>query len=206
METRTVGEMAPARRQKLLETAAREFAGAGYEKASLNRIIRACGMSKSSFYHYFSSKEALFDTVVTEVASAFDRDMAIPDPRDLAGPDFWDSIAALFTRLLAISGDQAWYVDFGKLLYLTDAPLNDGSILSEVTARAAKWLDDVLMIGRASGEVRDDLPLSLQAALVLGVLQALDRWSLEHIAEFDAETGPHLAAAQFAAIHRLLAR
>jgi AcrR family transcriptional regulator len=198
--------MAPARRQKLLETAAREFAGAGYEKASLNRIIRACGMSKSSFYHYFSSKEALFDTVVTEVAAAFAQDLVIPDPGDLAGPAFWDSIAALFTRLLAIAGQQAWYVDFGKLFYLTDAPVNEGSMLNEAMVRVARWLHDVLAIGRASGEVQDDLPISLQAAVVLGVLQAMDRWSLEHIADFDAETGHHLAAAQFTTIHRLLSQ
>ena len=64
MEDRRVGVMAPDRWDRLLRAAADEFAQAGYEQASLNRIIRACGMSKSSFYHYVDSKEQLFERVL----------------------------------------------------------------------------------------------------------------------------------------------
>ena len=58
----------PERHRLLFETAAREFAAHGFENASLNAIIRACGLSKSSFYHFFASKEALFDRVVVTIA------------------------------------------------------------------------------------------------------------------------------------------
>jgi hypothetical protein len=85
MSNRVVGVMAPERRRLLLETAAREFARAGYERASLNRIIRSCGMSKSSFYYYLGSKEALFDAVVTEGGAALVAAMDVPDPDEFAG-------------------------------------------------------------------------------------------------------------------------
>jgi hypothetical protein len=49
LQDRQVGVMAPDRWDRLLRAAAQEFAQAGYEHASLNRVIRACGMSKSSF-------------------------------------------------------------------------------------------------------------------------------------------------------------
>ncbi|MGH3999641.1 MAG: TetR/AcrR family transcriptional regulator, partial [Pseudonocardiaceae bacterium] len=111
------------RRRGLLETAAREFADAGYQQASLNKIIRACGMSKSSFYHYFTSKAELFDIVVREAAQALEHDLAIPDPQELAGPHFWERVARLADDLLKQAAPQAWYVDFGKLFYLSDAPL-----------------------------------------------------------------------------------
>jgi hypothetical protein len=42
-----------------------------------------------------------------------------------------------------------------------------------------------LAVGRACGAVRDDLPASLQAELVFALLQAMDRWSLRHMHEFD---------------------
>jgi AcrR family transcriptional regulator len=61
-------------------SASRRFIAAhGFEQASLNAIIRACGMSKSSFYHYFGSKEALFDRVVEEASAALARDLDAPD-------------------------------------------------------------------------------------------------------------------------------
>ena len=82
--------MAPGRRRLLLETAAREFARAGYERASLNRIIHGCGMSKGSFHYYLASKEALFDAVVAEggavLVAALGRARRRPVSPTRAGP------------------------------------------------------------------------------------------------------------------------
>ncbi|MGH3660115.1 MAG: TetR/AcrR family transcriptional regulator, partial [Micromonosporaceae bacterium] len=84
MTPREVGVLPPERRRNLLDTAAREFARSGFERASLNRIIRVCGMSKSSFYHYFTSKDALFDAVIAEVGAILVAEFALPAPEDLA--------------------------------------------------------------------------------------------------------------------------
>ena len=193
------------RRQKLLETAAREFADAGYEQASLNKIIRACGLSKSSFYHYFSSKAALFDTVVREAAQALERDLAVPDPQELGGPDFWKHIARLADDLLALSDPQNWYVDFGKIVYLADAPIEHSQALRAVLSGVATWLDQALTVGRDCGAVRDDLPRSLQAELAFAVLQAMDRWSLHHMQDIAPDAREDLAGAQLDTVRRLLA-
>jgi AcrR family transcriptional regulator len=193
------------RRRRLLETAAREFADTGYEQASLNKIIRTCNMSKSSFYHYFTSKADLFDTVVREAAQALERELAIPDPRELAGPHFWEDIARLAGDLLALSDPQNWYVDFGKLFYLPDAPFEHSRELQAVKARITSWLDQALTVGREYGVVRDDLPRSLQAELAFAVLQAMDRWSLHHLHEITPDTHTDIARTQLDTVRRLLA-
>lgn len=205
MTTRTAGIMEPERRRRLLETAAREFIDAGYERASLNRIIRACRMSKSSFYHYFASKEALFDTVVRESAAALAAALAIPAPRDLAGPDFWSHIARLFDHLLALTEQPGWAIDLWRLFYLPDAPATPDSALAAVLTAMTAWLDEALAAGRASGAVRDDLPPSLQAALAVAVLRAMDEWSLQHLEELDEAARARLASVQLDAFRRLLA-
>jgi len=142
------------RQRVLLETAAKEFAGAGFERASLNRIIKTCGMSKSSFYHYFDSKEALFDIVVQRAASSLRDALHIPSPEQLAGPDFWEKIGMLAQQLQTLSDPQSWYVDFGKLFYLEDTPEQPGRELQVVLAQIAHWLEEVLAVARASGAVR----------------------------------------------------
>lgn len=204
MTTPMASTMKPERRRRLLEEAAAEFAHAGYERASLNRIIRARGISKSSFYHFFGSKEALFDAVVREAADVLAAELAIPAPAALAGPDFWARIAGLLERLLALA-ERGGVVDLWRLFYLPDAPATPGSALAGIRARMTAWLDETLAAGRASGAIRDDLPPSLQAALAVAVLQAMDEWTLRHLPELDEAATSRLATAQLAALRRLLA-
>jgi len=54
-----VQERARRTRERLLEAAALVFARDGYERASLNGLIRESGLTKGAFYHHFSSKEEL---------------------------------------------------------------------------------------------------------------------------------------------------
>jgi hypothetical protein len=63
----------------------------------------------------------------------------------------------------------------------------------------------VLAVGRDCGAVRDDLPASLQAELVFAILQAMDRWSLEHLDDFDEAEIADLAQRQLDLLRRLLA-
>ncbi len=199
-----MGELPPRRRRALLESAAREFAGAGYQRASLNRVIRANGMSKSSFYHYFDSKEALFDAVVTEAGRALVEAVDLPDATELAGPDFWDRIARLLDQLLALAERGELFTSLGRMFYLPDAPAGEDGALSRARAGVDDWLTRALEAGRSAGAVRDDLPPSLQARLALAVLWAMDEWSVTHLPELDADELGRLAAAQLDAIRRLL--
>lgn len=196
--------MAPERREALLRTAAGEFARAGFEQASLNRIIKVCGMSKSSFYYYVDSKEALFDLVVTEAGAAMVTTMDIPTPDELAdSPDFWARIAQFLDQLVS-PGDRAqWFEDFGRLFHLADAPSRTGALAQTLT-RMYAWLDAVLAIGRSRSAVRDDLPAALQARLVIAVLSAMDDWSLTQSADLDLAGRQRLAATQLDTLRRIL--
>lgn len=197
--------MAPDRRRQLLRIAVQEFAGVGYERASLNRIIRACGMSKSSFYHYVDGKKALFDLVVSEAMAAMADVVAVPAPAELAkgDVDFWAQIAELSEQLLAASEEEPWFRDFGRLFHLADAPNDDGP-LSQAMAGIHDWLDHALEAGRARSAVRDDLPVSLQSRLVLAVLTTMDDWSLAQGEHLTPEHRRQLTHVQIDALRRLL--
>ena len=204
MPNRQVGVMAPERRRRLLETPAREFARAGYERASLNRILRSCGMSKSSFYYYLGSKEALFDAVVTEGGAALVAALEVPDPGEFAA-DFWGRVERLLDRLVALSQREPWFTDLGRLFYLEDAPRGEGTALGRALAAVDAWLERALIAGRAGHAVRDDLPTSLQRQLTFAVLRAMDDWSLRHLQDLDPSQRRRLAGAEFDTIRRLLA-
>ena len=60
-------------RQKILESAMREFARGGYDGASMNNLCALGGVSKGIVYHYFADKDALYLACVGECFSLLAR-------------------------------------------------------------------------------------------------------------------------------------
>ena len=57
------------RREAIIEAAIQLFAEMGYERASMNELVKRLGGSKGTIYGYFSSKEELFVAVVRASAT-----------------------------------------------------------------------------------------------------------------------------------------
>ncbi|ALN72297.1 MULTISPECIES: TetR/AcrR family transcriptional regulator [unclassified Aureimonas] len=56
----------PAKRRQILEGARRAFVRMGFDAASMNDVTRESGVSKSTLYVYFRSKEELFAALIDE--------------------------------------------------------------------------------------------------------------------------------------------
>lgn len=62
------------KRAQILNTAAQVFAAEGFDRASMNQIAKACGISKANIYHYYVSKDALlFDLLDNYLCTLRDR-------------------------------------------------------------------------------------------------------------------------------------
>lgn len=75
---------AQATKRRLLDAAAREFGAYGIAGARVDRIADAAQSNKAQIYHYFGSKDGLFNAVFHEVVVAVVREAPI-DPTDLPG-------------------------------------------------------------------------------------------------------------------------
>ena len=60
MPSKTFFHLPAEKRERLLLAAEEEFARGPYAEASINRMIRAAGIPRGSFYLYFRDKEELF--------------------------------------------------------------------------------------------------------------------------------------------------
>lgn len=163
------------RRRALAAATVAEFARVGYEDASLNRIIREAGMSKSSFYHFVGSKAELFDTVVRMLIADVTAHWSAPAPASFA-EDFWGRVNAVLDEFARQSQVPALQ-HLGRIFYLPGQPAGSGA-RDELLAAVRSWVEEVLRVGRSTGAVRDDLPLDLQADVVFAVLRAVDEWAL----------------------------
>jgi AcrR family transcriptional regulator len=75
---------AEATKRRLLDAAAKEFAEYGIAGARVDRIAAAARSNKAQIYHYFTSKDGLFDAVLRELHDAIVREAPI-DGTDLPG-------------------------------------------------------------------------------------------------------------------------
>src|SRR5437773_308439 len=62
-----VGARGQRTQQRILDAALRVFAEKGYHRASIDRIAKAGGCSRVSFYQYFASKEDVFQHLAGQV-------------------------------------------------------------------------------------------------------------------------------------------
>ena len=63
-------EKSNATLEKIHEAAMAEFLDKGFQGASLRQIVKNAGVTTGAFYGYFSSKEALFASIVEPHAAA----------------------------------------------------------------------------------------------------------------------------------------
>ncbi|WP_235940873.1 TetR/AcrR family transcriptional regulator [Paramicrobacterium fandaimingii] len=192
------------RRTALVRTAAREFAASGYQRASLNAIIRECGLSKSSFYNILDSKLALYDLVVIDVAQQLTAELALPAPATFRGDAYWQRIVDVIVRLTQVLTSDDVYADLAQMLYDTQAP-DEPNEAGRILDAAGEWIREVVRVGRECGAVRDDLPISLQGELAFTMLRTFDEWSVNNLDTIPADRLTALVDAQLAALRRLFA-
>ncbi|MCA9704548.1 MAG: TetR/AcrR family transcriptional regulator [Myxococcales bacterium] len=74
-------EIRATRRREILEAATEVFARKGVARTKVTDIAAAAKLSHGLLYHYFPSKEAVFEAVVEEMMQRADEDLRVPQPR-----------------------------------------------------------------------------------------------------------------------------
>ena len=59
------------KRAKILRAAEKEFAGYGFSGARMKSIAKVSGLDKATLYHYFRTKQELYNAVLEEVIGSF---------------------------------------------------------------------------------------------------------------------------------------
>ena len=149
--------------QKILDTSERLFAEKGYDRASLQNIIDATGLSKGAIYHHFASKEAIIIAVVDRIGEC--NTAVLAEVRDKKGLTGAEKLREMFRTSLRMSFQ-------GKILhmlpFIIENPkfmaLQMQSILGEA---APDYILPILKEGIADGSIHTDHPEELSEALLI---------------------------------------
>lgn len=205
MSRRRFDNLDPERQKRLFDIAAEEFGEKGYDAASLNRIIGRSGMGKSSFYYYFDDKADLFNTLLERTFADLFREIGGIDLATLTAETYWERIEDFCRRAAGVMGRDVAFVRLGRMFYRLRNDPKETSSTSRLVEAGRLWVGAALARGQELGVVRTDLPASLLIDCTMGLLEALDRWSVAHWGELDDAEQLRLVGAQIGLLRRMLA-
>lgn len=175
MPTDRIGNLDTARVAKIMSAAIQEFSTESYEKASFNRIIKACGISKGTMYYYFKSKEDLYLTIIRACSREFTQlDLSSIVPTTSSGT-YWSQI---HTKLVALSrlfnrkSSVSRFIE--QMLFLKN---RDGdSPIKSIIATIDKVLENHIVAGQLAGAVRKDWSSKLIIAMLWTYWETIRTW------------------------------
>ncbi|HXV94232.1 MAG TPA: TetR/AcrR family transcriptional regulator [Pseudonocardia sp.] len=154
----------------LLEVAVGEFITRGYDATSMEDLSRAAGITKSSFYHHFTGKEALLRAALERALSGL---FAILDePEAVAGTPV-QRLRHIVRRQVGVLVDDLPYVVL--LLRVRGNTATERWALEQRRAFDAR-IAELVREAVEQGQVRPEVEPALAARLLSGMVNSVAEW------------------------------
>jgi TetR/AcrR family transcriptional regulator len=164
----------PDKQEKVFQAAVNEFASKGYRNASMNTVVKSAGISKGSLFQYFTSKQGLFDAVVT-IATVRVTQYLRKVREDTADLPFFDRLERLIRAGFAFIDEHPLMARvYFHLLQSGEAPFGSER-LAQLNRRGDEFLAELIRHGISRGELRPDTDPERVAFLVNALLATLLR-------------------------------
>jgi TetR/AcrR family fatty acid metabolism transcriptional regulator len=156
-------------RQRLVEAALEVFARNGYERSTVDEIVREAGYSKGAFYVHFETKEDLFWELLEERIEAQQEVFrAAIDPSLTVEENERRVLEIIFNLQERDELAPAVYLEF------TAHAMRNEKVrarLSEFYARWHAFVAETLTLGRDAGVIRPDIDITLLASVLMAVFE-----------------------------------
>ena len=175
-----------AKREELVEIAGKQFKANGFKATTLAEIGRKAGLDRATVYYYFGSKEELFrECVLIGVEANISACEAIFDDKSRPAGE---RLRAIFQQLMAAYDHYYPHM----YVYIQEE-------MSRITSEQSIWAQRIVSQTRTferivlslvstmveTGEFRKDIPVTVAANAIFGMLNWTHRWYQPH--------GPHPA-------------
>lgn len=166
----------PERRARLLGEARLAFAAHGFHAAGLAPILRRADFPRSSFYHYFGTKERLLDEAVANGLHELAGLVEIPTVAELDENSFWPSLTKLVATLSEAAATRPDLVAVGAMYHLGDLP--ECPSLDAFRGTVVAWTTSAVARGLELGLLDPLIPSQMHAELAYTVASLIDRWAV----------------------------
>ncbi|WP_181347147.1 TetR/AcrR family transcriptional regulator [Thalassobacillus sp. CUG 92003] len=159
-------------KHKIVETSIQLFEQKGFKETSIQDIAHALGVTKGTFYYYFTSKEQVLITIHRGyIDHLMEEQMAIMNRSDWTYTEKLHGLVEMLLRNIAPRGRSA-RVFFREFRHLSDENLEE---IRAKRDRVRFAMEEVIRSGISAGEFRPDLEADI---VTLGILGACN-WSYQ---------------------------
>ena len=130
----------------------KEFATKGYQKASLNTIVKELGIAKGSLYQYFDNKESIFFYVFDQFTRLVKMSVVKPVSKQSVKLDFWESARfVLLAGVEFIARYHLYYQLYPQVLYEDNIPRRD-ELIRRVRLFSKEYFGPMIEACQAQGD------------------------------------------------------
>lgn len=196
----------PDKQEAILQAAGEEFVKKGFTGASINRIIKASGMSKGSVYYYFEDKADLFATTLERSLQRLLDEIGWFSLEVLGPDEFWDALLELTRRSVAWARKDEWWVRLAFVHHKLEMEPGTEKAAGRLMEFGHRWWKSILERGQALELIRTDLPIDLLVAIVIGADRGGDQWMVDHWEVLGEEETLKIADARVDLLRDMLAK
>lgn len=138
-------------KSKIASVAWKLFYEQGYEATTVDQIINECGVSKGNFYHYFSAKDELLNSLSDMFDEEYEK---IMDKLD-KGMNSFDKLIET-TRYLFRFIEERVPVDLLAILYSSQIIKKGQKHLLDQTRVYYRVLQQIITEGQAKNQIKND--------------------------------------------------
>jgi TetR/AcrR family fatty acid metabolism transcriptional regulator len=156
-------------RQRLLDAALPVFARNGFERATVDEIVREAGYSKGAFYVHFESKEDLFWAMLEERIEAVQD--TLRGAIDIGVPIAENQRRILNAIFSLDREEKAWSALFME--FAAHAARNEKvrARLAEMYQRWRSFTVEMLRGAREAGKIRADIDIEFTASMIIAIME-----------------------------------
>lgn len=172
MPTSTYYNLSEEKKTRIMEASLDEFAAHRFSDASINRIVKAAGIPRGSFYQYFKDKEDLYLLVIDKIGQ---EKLAVYAKHPAPAPDstFFEAAVASIPAILEWVERSPRYDQIGMRM-----AQDDSAFIRHVLERMQSPIHSVLaylQLDQERGLVRKDVDLELVLQIITPVMSGLLR-------------------------------
>ena len=151
---------------KIMSVTRAMLAEKGYDNIVTPEVAERCGISEATIYKYFDSKRDL----LVKVAEQWFEEVLREDHRSVTGRGTLEALRQLVWRSLSVVRREPELTRF-VLLDLRPDPAYKSMPVFDLNRRFTAQVTEVLREGIKSGELRDDVPVSLLRDMIFGCIE-----------------------------------
>jgi len=183
------------RRNEILDAAERLFHAKGYEKCTVNDILKEVAIAKGTFYYYFKAKEEVMDAVVSRYT-----DIIISRAEEILQKDDISPEEKLVLAFKAMQINNQIDSDMLSEMHKPNNALLHQKTLNQIVTAMAPILVNVIEEGIEKKVWRCRYPLEYMQIFLAASLTLTD----EGIFELDADSQMKILAALISMLEKML--